>query len=89
MRQKREAARRTAKARRQETEGRARARAAAEEVIAPLRVLGFRAEEARHAAALCEAIPEASLEERVRRALSYFHPLQPSAQAATSRGNPP
>jgi hypothetical protein len=72
MREKREAARRGAKARRQEQE--ARARAAAEEVIAPLRVLGFRAEEARHAAALCETIPEASLEQRVRRALSYFHP---------------
>jgi len=74
MREKREAAQRAAEARRRETEARARARAAAEEVIAPLRVLGFRAEEARHAAALCETIPEASLEQRVRRALSYFHP---------------
>jgi hypothetical protein len=85
MREKREAARRKAEARRQEQEARAaadacrraveaRARAAAEEVIAPLRSLGFRADEARHAAALCEAIPEASLEQRVRRALSYFHP---------------
>jgi Holliday junction resolvasome RuvABC DNA-binding subunit len=84
MREKREAAQRAAEARRREQEARAaegtarraaqaRARAAAEEVIAPLRALGFRAEEARHAAALCEAIPEASLEERVRRALSYFH----------------
>jgi len=67
-------AQRAAEARRQETEARARARAAAEEVIAPLRSLGFRAEEARHAAALCESIPEASLEQRVRRALSYFNP---------------
>jgi Holliday junction resolvasome RuvABC DNA-binding subunit len=72
MRQKREAARRTVEARRQQTEG--RARAAAEEVIAPLRVLGFGAEEARHAAALCKTIPDAPLEQRVRRALSYFHP---------------
>lgn len=39
--------------------------------VAPwLRHLGFRADEVRRAAALCEAIPEASLEERVRLALS-------------------
>jgi Holliday junction resolvasome RuvABC DNA-binding subunit len=88
MRDKREAAQRAAEARRQEQEARARARRAAEEVIAPLRVLGFRAEEARHAAALCMTIPEASLEERVRRALSYFHPQRTSAQAATCRDAP-
>jgi Holliday junction resolvasome RuvABC DNA-binding subunit len=74
MREKREAAQRAAEARRRETEARARARAAAEEVIAPLRSLGFCADEARHAARLCEAIPEASLEQRMRRALSYFNP---------------
>ena len=83
---KRETARREAEARRREAE----ARAAAEEVIRPLRLLGFSAEEARRAAALCEAMPEAALEERVRRALSYFQPrrLTP-AQAATSLGGAP
>jgi hypothetical protein len=73
MREKREASRRKADVRREERETQGRARAAAEEVIAPLRVLGFSAEEARQAAALCEAIPEAPLEQRVRRALCYFH----------------
>jgi Holliday junction resolvasome RuvABC DNA-binding subunit len=82
MRAKREAAQCAAEARRKEAE--ARARAAAEEVIAPLRSLGFRADEARQAAALCESIPEASLEHRVRRALTYFHPPRTSAQAARS-----
>jgi hypothetical protein len=101
MRHKREAARRMAQARRQETEARAadesrrkaaeaRVRAAAEEVIAPLRLLGLSAEEARRAAALCESIPDASLEQRVRRALSYLHPRPRSeAQAATSMGSAP
>ncbi len=70
-----EARRRAAdEARRKAAAAEARARTAAEEVIAPLRQLGFRAEEARRAAALCVSIPEASLEQRVRRALSYFHP---------------
>lgn len=87
MREKREAARRAADARRQESEGRAKAHAAAEEVIAPLRTLGFRVDEARQAAALCEGIPEASLEERVRRALTYFHP--PRACEAASLGSAP
>ena len=43
--------------------------AAAEEVVPWLRALGLRAEEARQAAARCEAIPDAPLEERVRYAL--------------------
>ncbi len=94
MRHKREAARREAEARRRQAEARAaaeaRARAAAEEVITPLRLLGFSAEEARRAAALCEAIPEASFEHRVRRALSYFQPQRRTpAQAATSPGSAP
>jgi hypothetical protein len=81
MQRKREEARCAAGARRRHAAARAaaeanaaRARAAADEVITPLRQLGFRAEEARRAAALCEGIPEASLEQRLRRALSYFHP---------------
>jgi hypothetical protein len=101
MREKREEARRTAEARRQEREVRAaegarrsaaeaRARAAAEEVIAPLRVLGFNVDEARHAAALCEAIPDAPIEQRVRRALSYFRPrLRPSVQVGASPESSP
>ena len=89
MREKREAAQRAADARRRETEARERACAAAEEVIAPLRSLGFRKDEASRAAALCESIPEASLEERVRRALTYFRQPRPSAQAAASLGSPP
>jgi hypothetical protein len=48
----------------------ARARAAAvEEVVPWLRALGLRADEARRAAAQCEALPDAPLEERVRHAL--------------------
>jgi hypothetical protein len=48
----------------------ARVRAAAvEEVVPWLRALGLRADEARRAAAACEAIPGAPLEERVRHAL--------------------
>ncbi len=62
----------------------ARARAAAvapsasiepeRDVIPWLRQLGFRADEARRAAAQCESIPEASLEQRVRLALSFLQP---------------
>jgi hypothetical protein len=43
------------------------------DVVPWLRALGFRADEARRAAALCDAVPGATLEERVRRALSFFH----------------
>jgi hypothetical protein len=53
--------------------------------VAPwLRQLGFRAEEVRRAAALCAAIPDASLEDRVRVAVSSLarggrHPAIPGA----------
>ena len=70
MRRKRWLSKGQTAARRPQMEAQA---AAAEEVISPLRMLGFRADEARRAAALCEDMPEASLEDRVRRALSYFH----------------
>ncbi len=43
------------------------------DVVPWLRALGFRADEARRAAALCEDMPNASLEKRVRVALSCFH----------------
>jgi hypothetical protein len=56
---------------------REQARAAAlandRDVLPWLRALGFSAAEARRAAALCADIPDASLEERVRRALTLFH----------------
>jgi hypothetical protein len=58
----------------------ARARAAAE-VIPWLRQLGIRADEARRAAARCESIPEAPLEQRVRVALSCFG-KRPQGRAA-------
>jgi hypothetical protein len=44
------------------------------DVVPWLRKLGFRAEQAREAAKLCESIPNAPLEDRIRRALSFFHP---------------
>ena len=43
-----------------------------QDVIPWLRQLGFRPDEARRAAARCEAIPDAPLEQRVRLALSCF-----------------
>ena len=43
-----------------------------QEVIPCLRSLGYRAGEARDAARLCADMPDASLEQRVRVALSYF-----------------
>ena len=61
----------------------ARGTAAAEEVIPWLRALGFRADEARRAAARCEAIPKASLEQRVRLALGGFHPGTSAASAGS------
>ena len=69
MRHKRAAAR-EATARRQAE----RARMAREEVIPALRALGFRADETRRAAALCETIPDGPLEDRVKLALSYLCP---------------
>jgi 5-methylcytosine-specific restriction endonuclease McrA len=61
---------------REKAEAEVRARAAAkeraEEVIPYLQRLGVRAADARLAAEHCEAIPEASLEERVRLALTCF-----------------
>ena len=47
---------------------------AARDVTPWLRGLGFRADEARRAAEACSAIPDASLEERVRFALSQLTP---------------
>ena len=58
----------------------ARAAAAAAErakeldVVPWLRQLGFRVDEARRAAALCESLPDAPLEERLRLALAFLRP---------------
>ncbi len=82
MSRKREAARAGA-ARARAAAEEARARAAAAEVIPYLRRLGFRADEARRAAARCQSVPDASLEERVRVALSSFAKA-PQGRAARS-----
>lgn len=90
MDDKRREARRAAAARARAA-AREQAQEQAQEVIPFLRRLGFSAEESRQAAALCEAIPDASLEERVRRALSYFHPLgraMPRPREVTLAGAP-
>ena len=47
---------------------------AAPDVAPWLRALGFRADEVRRGVARCEAIPHASLEQRVRYALSGLAP---------------
>jgi hypothetical protein len=63
------------------------ARARAEEIIPGLRHLGFTADEARQAAAFCEGLPGASLEERFRSALSYLRPRKSAyAFAASASG---
>ena len=56
------------------TQEHARKREAERDVVPWLLALGFRSDEARRAAAECESIPEASLEERVRLALSRLRP---------------
>ena len=78
MNAKREAAQRAAEARRRAAEAEARARAAvreqAKDVLAGLRELGFRADEARRAAQFCETLPVATLEQRMRAALKFLAP---------------
>jgi hypothetical protein len=55
------------------------------DLISGLRWLGFRADEARRATALCENIPNAPLEQQMRVALSYFAPRKPMHVQATSQ----
>ena len=104
MEGKRAAARRVAAQRARAAETRERAHAVANEerrraesrersadVIAALRSLGCRMDEARRAAELSEAIPDASLEQRVRRALTYFVPAHcrrrsEAAESTVTRG---
>jgi hypothetical protein len=71
MKGKREAA--AERAREKEKPGASRcASGPGSDVIPWLRGLGIRVDEARRAAELCADMPDAPLEERVRRALSYF-----------------
>ena len=62
----------------------AAAKELSETLLRALRRLGFTADEARCAAAHCERIPEASMEQRMRAALSYLVP--PNRQALSGRG---
>jgi hypothetical protein len=71
MERKREAAR-AATAEAREAATAAKRKQAAAEVIPYLRTLGFRADESRAAAALCEPLADTPLEQRVKLALSYF-----------------
>jgi 5-methylcytosine-specific restriction endonuclease McrA len=67
-------ARKSAATQRAKEQAREHAKEQAQEVIPWLRALGFRADEAGWRAERCEAIPDASLEERVKLALSYLSP---------------
>jgi hypothetical protein len=69
MEQKREESRRAAEARRQAADAAAER---AREIMPWLKRLGFRDDEIRRAAALCDTSPDATLEERVRLALSHL-----------------
>lgn len=84
MRSKREDARRAAAERRQ-APAQERARQIAQEqtddIVKGLRNLGFRADDARRAAESSASLPNASLETRMRAALSYFRPRARAAPA--------
>ena len=82
-------ARAEAEAKADATAAEAAERAKANEVIPWLRGLGFRADEARAAAALCENIPDAPLEQRVRVALSYFRRSRSSGNATSAQPRAP
>jgi hypothetical protein len=72
MEQKREESRRVAEARRRAAEAAATVAEQTREIMPWLKRLGFRDAEIRRAAALCDLPPEATLEERVRLALSHL-----------------
>ena len=73
---KREEARRAteSRARAAAAEARAAAQAQARDVMAGLRELGFRADQARRAAEFAGTIPDATLEQRMRAALKFLCP---------------
>jgi 5-methylcytosine-specific restriction endonuclease McrA len=89
---KRRAAAEARAAAKAEAEARARAeaeRANGQDVIPYLRALEIGAKEARGAAAHCESIPDAPLEQRVRHALSFIHTRIIARTGATAvRGAP-
>jgi hypothetical protein len=87
MRQKREEARLAAEARARAKEAEQKSKAAAQEVIPWLRQLGFRADEARRAAALTGNM-DTSLEERVRVALSALAPSRSLQRVAPAVNAP-
>ena len=76
MAAKREESRRAAEARARAAAAGARAavQAQARDVMAGLRELGFRADQARRAAEFSETLPDATLEERMRAALKFLCP---------------
>jgi hypothetical protein len=59
-----------------------------EEVIPWLRILGFRADEARSAAAQCEGIPDAPIAERVLVALRFHGTRVPSRRVSYAAASP-
>jgi hypothetical protein len=59
---------------------------AAAEIVTPLRNLGFSADEARRAAHYCREYSDASLEIRLRRALSYLRPRAGGTDSAAFAG---
>jgi len=76
MNGKREEARRAADARARAAAAcaRAAAQAQARDIMAGLRELGFRADQARRAAEFSETLPDATLEQRMRAALKFLCP---------------
>jgi hypothetical protein len=79
-----ECARREARAR--ELEADKAAQASAMEVVPFLRKLGFSDREARRAAASCEAMPDASLEDRLKHALRGLAPASARRVAPFASG---
>jgi hypothetical protein len=75
MHEKRAAAQRAAaeaRARAAQAEARAAAEEEARDLMAGLRGLGCRADEARRAVEFCQALPDATFEERMRAALRFI-----------------
>jgi len=57
-------------------------------VVPWLRQLGYKVHEAREAAALCENLPDATLEEKIKVALGYLRPMSVAqGRAGTSAGS--
>jgi hypothetical protein len=85
MERKREQARTAARAKR-EVAARPVAEKQGQDVFAGLRTLGCRAEDARRAVEYCMALPERSLEERMRAALTFIAPKRGTQRVAATPG---